>query len=76
MKIANNEYPDFPSKSKAKAYVKSLGFTELFDTTESGDHGYGSREYYRKPGGFVKGVDAGVWACISKVGPDWLVSFR
>lgn len=70
--MLNAEFPEFPTKSKARAHVKSLGYTKLIDVTESGDYGYGSREYYRKPSlndGFVRE------ASISKVGSTcWFVN--
>lgn len=61
------EFPEFPTKAKGIAFLKSKGYTELVETTESGDHGYGSRLYYKNP-------ETGRVASVSKVGKPWFVS--
>ena len=40
----------FKSKAAAVKHVLAKGFTKHEGTGESGDYGYGSREYYSKPG--------------------------
>lgn len=40
----------FPDKIAATKAILAAGFTEHVETSESGDWGPGSREYYCKPG--------------------------
>lgn len=66
-KFSDAEYPAFTTKAKALRFLKEKGYTEHYSTTESGDHGYGSREYFKNA--------AGELASASKVEREWLVSF-
>ena len=71
MPILPGEY----SKSKAIAILRGRGFTEHYDTGECGDGGYGSREYYCRPGAerneFQQPYDN---ATISRLGGTWRIS--
>lgn len=57
----------FKSKLAGVREIKRLGYTVFVETSESGDHGWGSREYYAKPGTDLRGN-------VSKVGRQWAVS--
>lgn len=64
-----------PTRAAAQKFVKAAGFTEFHAYSESGDHGYKSREYWKKPGCEVNqyGCPMGM-ACISKVGRQWAIN--
>ncbi len=57
----------FNSKRAAITAIKALGFTEELETSESGDHGWGSRIYFGKPG------EKRTAANVSKCGREWVV---
>lgn len=64
------------TKGGAAAKLKVRGFTEVVTTSESGDHGPGSRVYYCRPG---TALNAFGWpvdtANISKVGRRWAAAW-
>lgn len=61
-----------PTKAAARAHVKAAGYTVLDSISASGDHGYGSREYYAKPDA-PKNQHGATMGCvaISKMGREW-----
>lgn len=61
-------------KADAIAEVKARGYTHHFDTGESGDCGYGSRLYFRRPG--LQVTPTINTATVSQVpGAGWLSSY-
>lgn len=64
------------TKSQAIAQLKALGYTVLFDTSSSGDYGYGSRLYFKHPEAPVNqyGYPLRMYGTVSKVkGNQWQV---
>lgn len=67
----------FAKKTQAIAAVKAQGYTHHEGTGESGDHGYGSREYFSKPGCARNTWGAALdTADVSKVGRVWYASIN
>ena len=63
------------NKQQARKEVARLGYTIHDGVGESGDYGYGSREYYHKPEARMIGrVPQDKHATISRVGREWLIS--
>lgn len=58
---------EFRSKRAATKHLAGLGYPKHLFTTESGDYGYGSREYYTKADGQGR-------ASVSKVAGAWFIS--
>jgi len=73
------EKTEFASKAKAIKAIAQLGWVDHFDTGESGDHGYGSRLYFKKKTSktrttFHGGIIFAEQATVSRVGRTWRVS--
>lgn len=64
------------NKSQARAAIKALGYTVLFDTGQCGDGSYGSREYYRAPDAKLNehGFPTEKHGTISRWNGKWYVS--
>lgn len=63
---------EFKSKPAAVKYVESLGYV-YHDKGFSGDGGYGSRLYFKKPNTPVNQYGAPLQtATVSKVGRSWM----
>lgn len=67
-----SDYTQFRTKAAATHAVLALGYIEHTGTGESGDAGYGSREYYARPNCELNqyGVPMDT-ATVSKVGHFW-----
>lgn len=64
------------SKNQAIAEVVRLGYRIHYNTGESGDHGYGSRLYYKRADAPLNdyGYPLKGHATVSKVGRKWFIS--
>jgi hypothetical protein len=62
------------TKAAARALAKGSGYTVHHETSESGNHGHGSREYWARPGSAVNQYGRPLdMVTLSRVGSVWSV---